>query len=613
MTKNFSSKGVLGFLYIIMNRKNIRNFSIIAHIDHGKSTLADRLLLFSGAIDERKFKNQLLDDMDLERERGITIKASAVRIDYKAKNGENYVLNLIDTPGHVDFTYEVEKSLRACEGALLVIDVTQGVESQTVANNYLAIDNNLEILPVINKIDIANIDIDHTKIELMDILGFNDKDIQLVSAKEGTGVEDLFEKIVSFIPSPEGDIHKPLKALIFDMKYDIYKGIIIYVRIMDGILKPGMPITMMHTKKEFHIEEVGVFHPEATKVKQLSCGEVGYITCNVHEPREVHVGDTITETGNPTKEPLEGYRQLNPLVFSGVYPVNSKDFMGLREAIEKLRLSDPSMVYEPETSQTFGHGFRCGFLGLLHMEIVQERLQREYDLNLILTTPNVKYRVTTKDNKVFEIESPMELPDSSQLLSIEEPYLEVFIMTPVEFMDKVMELAKRKRGIFQKSEYVSDRMRIIFDIPLSEVIVDFNDMVKSVTRGYGSIDYKFKEYVPAQISRLDIMINGKLCDAFSFLVNKERAYEKGQALVTKLKSLIPQQLFEVRVQASSDGRIISSAKVRAVGKNVTAKCYGGDITRKRKLWEKQKEGKKRLKQIGNVEIPQEAFLAALKL
>jgi len=596
-----------------MNKSHIRNFSIIAHIDHGKSTLADRLLLFTGAIDERKFKNQLLDDMDLERERGITIKASAVRILYKNDKGEEYIFNLIDTPGHVDFCYEVEKSLRACEGALLVIDASQGVESQTVANYYLAIDNFLEILPVINKIDIANIDIDHAKKEMIEILGFKEKDIQLVSAKEGTGIKELFDKIVEFMPAPEGDDDQPLQALIFDLEYNIYKGIIIYVRVKNGVLKPNMRIKMMHTDKEYNIEEVGVFCPEPKKIGGLTCGEVGYITCNIHSPREVRVGDTVTEAQRPASAPLEGYRQLNPLVFCGIYPVNSKDFLNLREAIEKLWLSDPSLVYEPESSQSFGNGFRCGFLGLLHMEIVQERLQREYDLNLILTTPNVRYRVITKNKQVEDLENPAELPDSSSIDRIEEPYLEVSILTPVSSMDKVMELSKQKRGNYLGSEYVSDRMKIRFDIPLSEVIVDFNDMIKSVTRGYGSIDYKFKGFYPGQISKLDILINGKVCDAFSCLVNKERAYDKGLALVTKLKDLIPQQLFEVRVQAACDGRIISSARIKAAGKNVTAKCYGGDITRKRKLWEKQKEGKKKLKQIGNVEVPQEAFLAALKI
>lgn len=596
-----------------MDKSLIRNFSIIAHIDHGKSTLADRLLLFTGAIDERKFQNQLLDDMDLERERGITIKASTVRLTYKARDGKTYFLNLIDTPGHVDFTYEVEKSLRACEGALLLVDVTQGVESQTVANYYLAIDNHLEILPVINKIDIANIDIGHCQRELTEILGFKDRDIQKVSAKAGLGIEELFEKVIGFIPTPEGDTEEPLQALIFDMKYDIYKGIIIYIRVINGNLKPGMRIRMMNMDREYTVDETGIFLPAAEKVAELGVGEVGYLTCNVHEPRDVRVGDTITDSARPAAEALPGYRVLNPLVFCGVYPVNPADFMALRESIDKLRLSDPSFVFEPETSQSFGHGFRCGFLGLLHMEIIQERLQREYNLNLILTTPNVKYRVVKRTGETVELENPNELPNLSEVRAIEEPVLEVAIITPVGSMDMVMELAKSKRGIYVRSDYVSDRMRVFFDIPLSEVIVDFNDLVKSVTRGYGSIDYRFKGYQEARITRLDILINDKICDAFSCLVNKERAYEKGQALVSKLKDLIPQQLFEVRIQASSDGRIISSAKVRAVGKNVTAKCYGGDITRKRKLWEKQKEGKKKLKQIGNVEVPQEAFLAALKI
>ncbi len=596
-----------------MDKAFIRNFSIVAHIDHGKSTLADRLLLHTGAIDERKFQNQLLDDMDLERERGITIKASAVRLNHKAKDGQGYILNLIDTPGHVDFSYEVEKSLKACEGALLVVDASQGVESQTLANYYLAIHNNLEILPVINKIDIASADIDLAKKEMMDIFGFKEKDVMLVSAKEGLGIDALIEKIIHFIPSPDGDTSAPLKALIFDLKFDIYKGIIIYVRLIDGIFRPGMKIRMMHTNREFSIEEVGVFKPEAEKINELNAGEVGYITCNVHDPALVKVGDTITEPTRPTAQPLEGYRQLKPLVFCGVYPVSAGDFMNLREAIEKLKLNDPSFAYELETSQSFGHGFRCGFLGLLHMEIVQERLQREYNLDLILTTPNVAYRIVYKNDEVKEIESPNDLPDSSQCKHVEEPFLKVSIITPVTYMDQVIELAKNKRGTYLESQFVSDRMKIIFDVPLSEVIVDFNDMVKSATRGYGSIDCDFNGYKPASVTKLDILINDKVCDAFSCLVHKERAYEKGAALVNKLKEVIPQQLFEVRIQAACDGRIIASARVKPAGKNVTAKCYGGDITRKRKLWEKQKEGKKRLKQFGNVEIPQEAFLAALKL
>jgi len=596
-----------------MNKSLIRNFSIIAHIDHGKSTLADRLMLYTGAIDERKFQNQLLDDMDLERERGITIKASAVRLTYKANDGKEYILNLIDTPGHVDFTYEVEKSLKACEGALLVVDASQGVESQTIGNYYLAIENNLEIIPVVNKIDIANIDLGIVKTELKEIFNFKEQDMIFASAKEGLGIKDILEKIVTFIPSPEGEDAAPTQALIFDSKYDNYKGVIVYVRVVNGVLRENMHVKMMHINKEVIIEEIGVFKPEAERVKELTSGEVGYITCNIREPREVHVGDTVTDIANPTPQALAGYRQLKPLVFAGVYPENAKDFIPLREAMGKLHLNDPSFVYEPESSQSFGHGFRCGFLGLLHMEIVQERLQREYNLNLILTTPNVSYRVILRNNEVIEIESPMALPDWTSIAKIEEPYLSVSIFSPVTMMDAIMDLAKSKRGVYQESSYVSDRMKVVFDIPLSEVIVDFNDLVKSATRGYGSIDYEFKGFFATEIIKLDILINDKICDAFSCLVHKERSYEKGLSLVSKLKELIPQQLFEVRIQAACNGRIISSARVRSVGKNVTAKCYGGDISRKRKLWEKQKEGKKRLKQIGQVEIPQEAFLAVLKI
>ncbi len=596
-----------------MDKTLIRNFSIIAHIDHGKSTLADRLMLHCGAIDERSFKNQLLDDMDLERERGITIKASAVRLNYRARDGKEYLFNLIDTPGHVDFTYEVEKSLKACEGALLLIDASQGVESQTVANYYLAINNNLEILPVINKIDIANIDLNEAVRQFKEVLKFKEEDIQKVSAKEGLNIGELFEKVVSFIPHPYGDEALPLKALIFDMKYDVYKGVVIFVRVIDGKIAVGTRIRLMHMQKEFTVEGMGFYTPFDAKTKELGAGEVGYITCNVRDPKEVRVGDTITDAANPCAAPLEGYRVLKPLVFCGVYPVTADEYMELREAIDKLRLSDPSFTYEPETSQSFGHGFRCGFLGLLHMEVVQERLQREFNLNLVLTTPNVGYRYETKDGQMTDIENPAQLPNQSSVKSVEEPYLKVSVFTPVTCMDAVMELAKRKRGVYVKSEFVSDRMRVIFEIPLSEVIVDFNDMVKSATKGYGSIDYEFSGYKSAPIVRMDILINDEMCDAFSCLVHKERAYEKGAALCDKLKELIPQQLFEIRIQAACDGRIIAASRIKPVGKNVTAKCYGGDITRKRKLWEKQKEGKKKLKQIGRVEVPQEAFLAALKI
>jgi GTP-binding protein LepA len=596
-----------------MDQSLIRNFSIIAHIDHGKSTLADRLMLQCGAIDERSFKNQLLDDMDLERERGITIKASAVRLNYKARDGKTYLLNLIDTPGHVDFTYEVEKSLKACEGALLIIDASQGVESQTVANYFLAINNNLEILPVINKIDIANIDLDEAVRQFKEVLKFKEEDIQKVSAKEGLNIDDLLEKVVSFIPSPYGDPKQPLKALIFDMKYDVYKGVVIFIRVIDGKIAIGTRIRLMHMNKEFTVEGMGSYSPFDVKSKELGAGEVGYITCNVRDPKEVRVGDTITDAVSPCAEPLEGYRVLKPLVFCGVYPVTADEYMELREAIDKLRLSDPSFTFEPETSQSFGHGFRCGFLGLLHMEVVQERLEREYNLNLVLTTPNVAYRYETRGGVMTEIENPSQLPSPSEVKSVEEPHLKVSVLTPVNCMDAVMELAKRKRGVYIKSEYISDRMRIVYDIPLSEVIVDFNDMVKSATRGYGSIDYEFSGYRPAPIAKLDILINDEACDAFACLVHKDHAYEKGSALCDKLKELIPAQLFEIRIQATCDGRIIASSRIKSMGKNVTAKCYGGDISRKRKLWEKQKEGKKKMKQVGSVEVPQEAFRAALKI
>ncbi|NTV29188.1 MAG: elongation factor 4, partial [Candidatus Omnitrophica bacterium] len=530
-----------------------------------------------------------------------------------AHDGKEYLFNLIDTPGHVDFTYEVEKSLKACEGALLLIDASQGVESQTVANYYLAINNNLEILPVINKIDIANIDLGEAVRQFKESLKFKEEDIQKVSAKEGLNIDALVEKIVSFIPPPDGEVAKPLKALIFDMKYDVYKGIIVFIRLLDGRIAPGMRIRMMHTGKEFTVEGLGVYTPFDQKVKELGAGEVGYLTCNVRDPKEVRVGDTVTEAARPCEAPLEGYRQLKPLVFCGVYPVTADQYMELREAIDKLRLSDPSFTYEPETSQSFGHGFRCGFLGLLHMEVVQERLEREYNLSLVLTTPNVGYRYETKDGRMMEIENPSQLPGQSEVRSVEEPYLKVSVLTPVTCMDAVMELVKRKRGIYVRSEFVSDRMRVIYEIPLSEVIVDFNDMIKSATRGYGSIDYEFSGYKTAPIAKLDILINDEMCDAFSCLVHKDRAYEKGAALCEKLKELIPQQLFEIRIQAACDGRIIAASRIKSMGKNVTAKCYGGDISRKRKLWEKQKEGKKKLKQIGRVEVPQEAFLAALKI
>ncbi|MDP2940205.1 MAG: translation elongation factor 4 [Candidatus Omnitrophota bacterium] len=596
-----------------MDKSLIRNFSIIAHIDHGKSTLADRILEISGAVDKRHFHNQILDDMELERERGITIKASAVRINYKAKDGNNYILNLIDTPGHIDFSYEVTKSLAACEGALLLVDASQGIEAQTVANYYLAIENNLEIIPVINKIDIAGVDIERVKKQLRDILKFKEEDMILASAKEGIGIDEILERVTKVIPEPSGDSNQPLQALIFDSSFDIYKGVVVYVRVVNGKISYGQPIKMMHSGKEFIIEEVGVFKPQSEKIDCLSCGEVGYITCNLRQPQEIIIGDTITDVKNSAKLPLPSYKKIKPMVFCGIYPVNSKDFLSLRQAIEKLSLNDASFVYGLETSQSFGHGFRCGFLGLLHMEIVQERLEREYALNLLLTTPNVVYRIETKDGKVQEVVNPSDLPAVQDISSVEEPYITASILIPIEFIEGVIDFAKKRQGIYQKTEYLGERIRLIFDIPLSEVIVDFYDNIKSLTKGYGSLDYEFKGYYPVKITKLDIIINSKVCDAFSSLISKEKAQVKARALVEKLKELIPRQLFEVVIQASADGKIIASEKVRAMGKHVTAKCYGGDITRKRKLWEKQKEGKKRLKRFGNVEIPQEAFLAVLKI
>lgn len=592
----------------------IRNFSIIAHIDHGKSTLADRILQFTGAIDERRFRSQLLDDMDLERERGITIKASAVRIDYKAKDGKSYVLNLIDTPGHVDFTYEVSKSIAACEGALLLVDASQGVEAQTVANYYLAREHNLKVVPIINKIDIAGADIEGTKQQIVDILRLKAEEVILASAKEGIATEEILERIVSDIPYPEGKTDHTLQALVFDSQFNTYKGVIVYFRIMNGSLKKGDRVKFMNTNQEHAIEELGVLRPDEEKMDSLSVGEVGFLTCGIRDPAEVMIGDTLTLSKNPAEHALPGYKPVKPLVFCGIYPVNPGDFSALRVAMEKLKLSDASFVYEPENSISCGHGFRCGFLGLLHMEIVQERLEREYDLNLILASPSVVYRVTTKDGKVGEIESPQDLPDTQLIAQTEEPYISVFIMLPTKNIEAVMELAKSRRGMFVESDYLSvDRVKVVFDMPLAEVIVDFYDKIKSVTRGYGSLDYEFKGYLPTKVVRLDVMINEKRFDALSTLVHKDKAQGKGKALVVKLKELVPRQLYEVRVQAAVGSHIIASERIRPLGKHVTGKCYGGDITRKRKLWEKQKEGKKRLKKFGNVNIPQEAFLAALKI
>ncbi|MFH0791096.1 MAG: translation elongation factor 4 [Candidatus Omnitrophota bacterium] len=598
-----------------MDKKFIRNFSIIAHIDHGKSTLADRILEITGAVDKRHKGTQLLDDMDLEKERGITIKASMVRLDYHSKkDNRDYVFNLIDTPGHVDFTYEVSKSLAACEGAVLVVDAGQGIEAQTVANFYLACENNLQIIPVINKIDLNSADVPRVQRQIVNVLGFKEEEIVLASAKEGRGIEDILEKIIEIVPEPVGNIESPLKSLVFDCRFDSFKGVVVFVRVVDGKIGVNTQLKMMHSGKIYKIEELGVLkNLQYSKIVGLSCGEVGYFTANIRDAREIVIVDTITDNKNPCKEAFAGYKKLKPLVFCGVYPVNSSDFPDLRDALDKLKLSDASFVSEPENSQSFGFGFRCGFLGLLHMEIVQERLEREYGLNLILTVPNVVYKIKKRSGEVVEIDTPADfsVQDTEESL---EPFVSLLMIIPVETIDPVCELAKSRRGVFRSSDYLGeDRVKLIFDIPLSEIIVDFYDRMKSLTKGYGSLDYEFKDYLPIRLVRLDIMLNGIVCDAFSSLMDKDKAAHKAHALVDKLKELIPRQVFEVIIQAVVGSQILASQKVRPLTKHVTSKCYGGDITRKRKLWDKQKEGKKRLKQFGRVEIPQEAFLEVLKI
>jgi GTP-binding protein LepA len=599
-----------------MDKSLIRNFSIIAHIDHGKSTLADRILEITGAVDKKHKGQQLLDDMDLEKERGITIKASMVRLAYRSKKTDNdYTLNLIDTPGHVDFTYEVSKSLVACEGAILVVDAAQGIEAQTVANYDLAKENKLAVIPVVNKIDLSSADMLGTKQQIIDVLGFKESDIILASAKEGIGIEEILERIIEVIPAPSGDLYNPLKALVFDCRFDTFKGVVIFVRVFDGTIDNKTQIKFMHSDKVYKIEELGVFkNLKYTEVDALTCGEVGYFTANIRDPREIIIGDTITDVKKPCLQPLPGYRTLKPLVFCGIYPVNPADFPNLRDAMDKLKLSDASFAFEPENSQSFGAGFRCGFLGLLHMEIVQERLEREYNLNLILTVPNVVYRIRTVKGELIEIDTPAKFPALQNVEEAQEPYVSLLMIIPVDTIESVCDFAKSRRGIFQSSEYLTEkRVKLIFQIPLSEIIVDFYDRIKSLTRGYGSLDYEFKDYLPAKLVKLDVMLNGVVCDAFSSLMHKDKASTKAHALVSKLKELIPRQLFEVTVQAAIGTQIIASEKIRPLGKHVTAKCYGGDITRKRKLWEGQKQGKKRLKTFGKVEIPQEAFLEVLKI
>ena len=592
----------------------IRNFSIIAHIDHGKSTLADRILEQTATVTSREMQAQLLDSMDLERERGITIKLNAVELNYTAKDGETYTFHLIDTPGHVDFTYEVSRSLAACEGAILVVDAAQGIEAQTLANVYLALDNDLEILPVINKIDLPAADPERVRKEIEDVIGLDASEAVLASAKAGIGIEEILEQIVEKVPAPSGEVDAPLKALIFDSIYDAYRGVVLNIRVIDGVIRPGDKIQLMSNGKTFDVTEVGVFSPKAVERDYLMVGDVGYVTAAIKTIKDTQVGDTVTLANNPAEKALEGYRKMTPMVYCGLYPIDNSRYNDLREALEKLQLNDAALQFEPESSQALGFGFRCGFLGLLHMDVIQERLEREFNLDMITTAPSVVYHVNLTDGSMVVVDNPAEFPDPVRIENVEEPYVKAQIMVPNEYVGAVMELAQRKRGDFVTMDYLDEfRVNVIYDIPLSEIVYDFFDKLKSSTKGYASLDYEISGYRPSNLVKMDILLNAEKVDALSFIVHRNFSFERGKAIVEKLRKLIPRQQFEVPIQAAIGQKIVARSDIKALRKNVLAKCYGGDVSRKRKLLEKQKQGKKRMKQLGSVEVPQDAFMAVLKM